>query len=714
MAGTYYVLRAADGTVAAQVECGEPIFSAPVVGDRGVYVATLGSRVYALEADGAVRWVWDFVTEVLKFDGDRWSGAAWAKRGKRVTWREQFCCSRDIACHGAAVVIPAGGQIVWLEDAGDRPVFRAIYNAPDRENPGTLALSMDAAGTVYRQWYRRDNGGRVETLRLRGGTIEGGYVHGTQTSYVGAESMGFSSVSVRGEDVYRVRPEAGHAFSRHRQGEVPTALGGFPAVASPILLADRGVFGGLDGRLYVVPLSGAGEVQSYSTAFGKPITASCAVADGRIYAGSEDGYLYVFGPNGSAALPTKDLELWRIRSPLEGPYADPAYDWYTSFGNFANTNAASQGVSPPFRLRWIRRFDGTVKHFSVGGGGRLYTHTAEGQIFAVEQDTGRLLWHTYFPGVHVSYTSPLYHEGRLYVPQAGLASCRVRCLDAATGSVLWDAPFTGSPSWNRQQPPIVHGDLVFYLFSSGSYTPKGWLFEHQSTFAFPKDQRPLLVAWDRATGAEVWRRDFSAYGAGGDDAGMCLMGGTLYYSCYFGSMEPGGVTAALDPATGRIAWLTTKYAVHAGCTISGKDGRLYLGGYNPVAGTVNHVWCLNAGDGSLIWRSAPVTRAIHVVTIRDDTLFTHAQYMESYLLDRHTGAILDTFRKGYRCTRFTVAEPYLLGANMDAYDPSRGFALVSTGPAVDVLLCVGACVSNGRIFFTANGSGLQASLVGGG
>ena len=35
--------------------------------------------------------------------------------------------------------------------------------------------------------------------------------------------------------------------------------------------------------------------------------------------------------------------------------------------------------------------------------------------------------------------------------------------------------------------------------------------------------------------------------------------------------------------------------------------------------------------------------------------------------------------------------------------PDMGYNLVSTGPAVDVLLCVGASASNGRIYFTANG-----------
>ena len=292
----------------------------------------------------------------------------------------------------------------------------------------------------------------------------------------------------------------------------------------------------------------------------------------------------------------------------------------------------------------------------------------------------------------------------------------MRCLDAATGELFWDAPFSGSPSWNRQQPPIIAGDLVIYLFSTGSYTPEKWLFEHQSTFGFPEDQKPLLRAWNRETGDEVWTRDFSEHGAGGDDAGMCLMDGVLYYSCYFGTREPPGLTAAVDPATGKVLWASTAHAVHSGCAVSGKDGRLYLGGYSPLVGEANRVFCLDASDGTLIWESEAVKRAIHVITIRDDTLFTHAQYEDSYLLDRKTGAILATMTRGYFCTRFTVSEPYLLGANMDIYELEGGtgesaFNLVSTGPALDVILCVGAAASNGRIFFSANGGALQASLL---
>ena len=712
MAGAYYVLDAADGSLISKIDCGDPIFSTPVVGEDRVYFATLGSRIYSLEPGGKVCWVWDFVHSRLDFRADRWSGEDWCKIRGRAGWREQFCCTRNIALNGKTLVVPAGGTIMWLEDAGDRAVPRGAF-CSKREAAATLGMSLDADGNVYRQWTQRDNNGSVEILTLDGEKVNRTYVPGTVTSYKGAGSIGFTSVSVRGKDVYRCRPEEGFGLCRHApdSGVQTEYLGGYPSIAPPVLLADKAVYGGLDGKLYVVPLDKSPAVWSFPTAFGKAVSAPVAVCDGRIYFCCEDGYLYALGPKGSAAAPSEDLNLEKIRSPLSSKLTDPANDWYTSFGNLANTNANDQDVQPPFRMKWIRRFKGTCKHMSVCGGGRIYTHTAEGQIFAAEQETGRLLWRRYFPGVHVSYTSPLYHQGRIYVPQAGLEKCRLRCLDAATGELVWEAPFSGSPSWNRQLPPIVHENLVIYLFSSGKYPAENWLFEHQSTFGFPQDHKPLLRAWDVNTGQEVWTRDFSKFGAGGDDAGICLMDGTLYYSCYFGDKNPSGVTAAIEPATGGVIWSTTEHSVHAGCTVSGKDGRLYLGGYNPVEGKINRVWCLNAVDGSLIWKSEPVKRAIHAVMVGEKFLFTHAQYENGYLLDKATGRVLSTLTEGYRCTRFTLSEPYLLGPNAAIYDLSQDNKLVCSGPAVDVLECIGAMVSNGRIFATTNSGGLQLSLT---
>ena len=143
------------------------------------------------------------------------------------------------------------------------------------------------------------------------------------------------------------------------------------------------------------------------------------------------------------------------------------YDWYSNYGNLANTNALSQGLKPPLRIDWIRRYEGTVKHLPVCGGGRLYTHTAEGQVFAVEQSQAGCCG-----GVTtLTFTSPsprrcTSHE-RLLLPQAGMTQSRLRCLDAATGEMLWEVPFSGSPSWSRQAPPVVCKNLAIYGFGSG-------------------------------------------------------------------------------------------------------------------------------------------------------------------------------------------------------------------------------------------------------
>ena len=723
-AGTYYVLNVADGTVAKEIACGEPIFSAPVVAEGRVYFATLGSRVYALEPDGKVCWTWDFVAERLGFKGDRWSGQDWLHRKEtRVTPNELFCCSRDLAVDGKTLVVPAGGYVVWLKDAGDK----AEVQTTAMPRNVTLGLSIGEDGAVYRQWTLLDNGGRVDVLRpASDGKIQSDSVGGAQTN-TSSGLLSFASVSLRGGDVYRCRPEDGFGLCRHHVGKSePERLAPYSSLAAPILLRDQAVYGGLDGSLYVVPLTGRGQPWSFKTAFGKAITTPAAVADGRVFFGCDDGHLYILGPGGTAALPAKNLELWRVRSPLTSKLADSKYDRFTSFGNWSNTNVDSQGVQPPFKTRWIRRFEGTAKHFSTFGGGRMYTHTAEGQIFAVEQETGRLLWRQYYPGVHISYTSPLYYNEKLLVPQAGEEQCRLRCLDAATGKLRWEAPFSGSPSWNRQLPPVVYKNMAIYMFGTGRYgkfaLPEPgekieWLFGHQENQRFPKSHRPLVRAYDIDTGKELWTADFSEFGSGGDDAGVCLLDGTLYYSCYFGLSAKSkrdlpsakGLTAAIEPETGRVIWLTTQYFIHGGCTISGENGRLYLGGYNKLENGNSLVWCVDARNGSMIWKSEPVREAIQVTTVGSKFLFVHAQYQNGFLLDKATGKILKTLTQGYKCTRFSLSEPYLLGSNLDVYDLSdiNNIKLISTGPRVDPSECIGAVVSNGRIFYSCHAGSLQ-------
>jgi membrane carboxypeptidase/penicillin-binding protein len=80
-----------------------------------------------------------------------------------------------------------------------------------------------------------------------------------------------------------------------------------------------------------------------------------------------------------------------------------------------------------------------------------------------------------------------------------------------------------------------------------------------------------------------------------------------------------------------------------------------------------------------------------------------------HVIDKETGKILSSFDFGYACTRFTFSEPYVMGANMDMIDLSQDGKLVSTGPAIDSRECLGAVVSNGRIFYMSQASGFIVS-----
>ena len=178
-----------------------------------------------------------------------------------------------------------------------------------------------------------------------------------------------------------------------------------------------------------------------------------------------------------------------------------------------------------------------------------------------------------------------------------------------------------------------------------------------------------------------------------------------------GTRTPPSSRACLDPETGEILWLTTDYYVTSKCTLSSRDGRIYIGGNNRANEETKDrfVWCLDAKDGSLIWKSDAVTSALNVVSVGEQFIFSNALRGKGNIYDRKTGRVYAGIQTNYACCRFTLSEPYVLGANMDMIDLSAEGKLVSTGPAIDSRECLGAVVSNGRIFYMSQASGFVVS-----
>jgi hypothetical protein len=100
---------------------------------------------------------------------------------------------------------------------------------------------------------------------------------------------------------------------------------------------------------------------------------------------------------------------------------------------------------------------------------------------------------------------------------------------------------------------------------------------------------------------------------------------------------------------------------------------------------------------------------LNVVTVGEQFVFSNALRGKGNVFDRSTGKVTSSIGHNYACCRFTLSEPYVLGANMDMIDLSNDGKLVSTGPAIDSRECLGAVVSNGRIFYMSQASGLVVS-----
>ena len=141
------------------------------------------------------------------------------------------------------------------------------------------------------------------------------------------------------------------------------------------------------------------------------------------------------------------------------------------------------------------------------------------------------------------YASPVMAGNRIYVHSRRDPSEVVTAVESATGKVVWqqryDAAFTKNQYAVRMAKgpnatPLVAGGRLFTLGVTG-----------------------LLTAWDAASGAHIWRKDYSAQIDTsklfcGTSASPLLAGGLLIVQT--GSDVHGGRLAALDPATGTSKW----------------------------------------------------------------------------------------------------------------------------------------------------------------
>jgi len=210
-------------------------------------------------------------------------------------------------------------------------------------------------------------------------------------------------------------------------------------------------------------------------------------------------------------------------------------------GVWHETGIVERFAEPQLAIRWRAPISSGYSGPTVADG-RVYvsdrlTEPAEAErVLALDAETGRLLWtHSYeCRYVDVGYTagpraSISIDEGRAYA--LGTMG-HFTCLDAATGSVLWqkdllDEYAAQPPIWGIAASPLVDGDLVLVMIGGA--------------------EGAGVVALDKKTGAERWRAldDKASYSA----PIIVQQAGRRVLVCWTGDN-----VAGLDPASGEVFW----------------------------------------------------------------------------------------------------------------------------------------------------------------
>lgn len=141
------------------------------------------------------------------------------------------------------------------------------------------------------------------------------------------------------------------------------------------------------------------------------------------------------------------------------------------------------------------------------------------------------------------YSSPVESTGRLFIHSRNDPDEVVTAVDAATGSIVWKKTYPAAFAKNQYANAMAKGPNATPLVADGRL--------------FTLGVSGIVVAWDAATGHELWRKDFSSVVDStklfcGTAASPVLAHGSVIVQV--GSDVHGGQILALDPATGTTRW----------------------------------------------------------------------------------------------------------------------------------------------------------------
>jgi outer membrane protein assembly factor BamB len=324
----------------------------------------------------------------------------------------------------------------------------------------------------------------------------------------------------------------------------------------------------------------------------------------------------------------------------------------------------------PIRTDWPPAGPAPLWKQPVGGGYASFV-IAGGHAFTIEQrgpqevvaaydvPTGRELWTNAWAGVFRESmggdgprATPTWHDGKVY---ALGGSGELRCLDAATGAVIWRTNMltdagASNLQWGMAAAPLIVDNTVVVLPGGGSGNS--------------------VVAYDRTTGARAWSAldDAPSYSS----PMLVTLGGVRQMLVFSASRLMG-----LTPERGEVLWefpWTTQYGVNASQPLLLGDDRVFVStGYGSGAAAIELTQSGGRFSVRELWR-----------TNRMKNQFTSSLFHDGFIygLDESILACLDaaTGELKWKGGRYGYGQVMLADGHLIVLTESGELALVRATP----------------------------------
>ncbi len=222
-----------------------------------------------------------------------------------------------------------------------------------------------------------------------------------------------------------------------------------------------------------------------------------------------------------------------------------AHDPTSHFQNDAEHTISVSNAST-LHEAWQFKVVGSVTGTPAVVDGRVYALSTSGGTYAVDATSGDVIWQN---NAVKGTSSPTWRDGKLYINDGASVLHR---LDAGTGTEEWQAKIDPHPAAGGFSSPVVADGLVIV----GSASIEEVSAKASATF------RGSLVAFDAATGREVWRHyttdppynGVSIWSTPSVDEDLGLVYGTTGNN-YTEAVSPTSDSIfALDLKTGALRW----------------------------------------------------------------------------------------------------------------------------------------------------------------